>query len=92
MAIIAFVLAEKRVLKVLEWKPLTSLSKVTYPTYLIHQNIGYLVLYVLLVANGKYCLWSPFVAVAVGLISGYILYRLDIIIQKTIKGKLTSRG
>ncbi len=92
IAIIAFVLAEKRIFKVLEWKPLLSLSKLTYSTYLIHQNIGYLVLYVLLVANGRYCLYSPFIAVAVGLISGIILYDLDIIMQKMINRKLTSRG
>jgi peptidoglycan/LPS O-acetylase OafA/YrhL len=61
------------------------LGTISYPVYLLHQNIGYDLMYHLLQRHGTYAAYMSCVALLVGLTGGYLLYLVDKKIQSVFK-------
>lgn len=55
-----FSLKEK--LKFLKWKPLIYIASISYPLYLIHQNIGYQIMYYFMLYYCEFLYWHALIA------------------------------
>ena len=85
IAIPLFILAERESIPLLKWRPLKELGTISYSVYLIHQNIGFLILYYLMVALNGYQIWTSFIVLPIGIGMGYLLHFIDHRIQAKIK-------
>lgn len=56
------------------WKPIQFLGRISYPLYLIHQNVAYTVEYYLMLVAGSYCVWMGCVALLVVLLLAAAVY------------------
>ena len=63
-----------RKLKILEKKVFTYLGKISYPLYLIHQNIAYLIIYYMSIYFGEYNYWFSIISIGIVLLLAIILY------------------
>lgn len=77
VAMIATVLALHDKLPMLEWKPFQWLGSVSYHTYLIHQNIGYLLILTLVSYFGQYHVAISLSIIPVALGMGVLLKETD---------------
>lgn len=84
IAVSLFLLAIKQNCFIFKSKMLIYLGTVSYPVYLIHQNIGYELMYNLMKLYGEYKIWMSFLAIILGILLGIILH----FIGKTIQQKL----
>lgn len=74
VAILAiFIVALRGGLRVLRWKPLVLLGGISYALYLIHQNIGYVVIRALL-SVGISHLWAMACAVMISIMLAHVLH------------------
>lgn len=60
------------------------LGRISYPTYLIHQNVGYIFILLLVESFGKYSVWMSLVAIPFGLVLGFGLYYIETIIHRLL--------
>lgn len=67
-------LAFNQKLGFLSFKPLIFIGNISYSVYLIHQYIGYAIMYELMLGFGEFYWWFPLVALATAFLLGLILY------------------
>lgn len=90
IAVPVFLLFEIDTLSFLRTKQLLYLGRISYPIYLIHQNIGFVILYYLMTKFNSYHFWMSFLTIPIGILFGHILYNIDLKIQTWIKEHCSS--
>ena len=61
-------------------------GSISYPLYLIHQNISYIIQYYIEHLKGSYNIWIPFLSLIVVVFISYLLNRyIEVPVQKYIK-------
>ena len=76
-------LAFRQKLGFLEWKPLLFIGAISYPLFLLHQNIGFIILR----AMGEYRAWMIVVPMAIVIVFAYLFEllgkRIDLLFKKS---------
>lgn len=69
-------LAFNQKLGFLSFKPLVFIGNISYSVYLMHQFIGYTIMYELMLVSGEVRWWYSAIAIAAAFVLGMILYYL----------------
>ena len=68
--------AIKEKMEFLESKTLNMIGAISYPLYLIHQNVGMAIEYNMMVTFGKYSLWYVIIAIVLVIALAIVLYTM----------------
>lgn len=88
IAFVAVVLAIQQNFILFKSKTLIWLGTLSYPIYLIHQYIGYDLMYQLWKFYGEYKIWTAYAALGLGICMGILLYYGDNYLQDKLKKRI----
>ena len=92
IVVLLFLLAIKQNCFIFKSKILIWLGTISYPIYLIHQDMGYELMYNLMKYFGEYKVWMSFAAICLGILLGVIIYFIDKKTQRKIRAKSDRNG